>query len=174
MSVEKKFEHLSEKNLMAPLIAKCTWRTHLLRFVSLYDLIKSINILQRIAKRLVAEVSQTGHHGLVPHSGQLGQYTSQLGQQASEHRIQLGRLTEEIGQLNRQQSDRLGHLGQRNDQLGQCNGKLGQLAQQESRLKKRETESCAPACPPSRSPFFLDGNHNNWNRTNLMAAGEGE
>ena len=100
----------------------------------------------------MAEVSEAEHHGLVTHSGQ-------LGQEASEHRIELGQRSEEIGQLGRQQSDRLGHLGQqagqRNDQLGQGTGEFGQLGQQESRLKKRETESCAPACPPSRSPFFF-------------------
>ena len=80
----------------------------------------------------MADASQTEHHGLDQHTGQLGQ---QGGQQLDQH---------------------IGQLGQPGDQLSQH---TGQLDQQESEIKKREvevdqTQSCAPACPPSRSTFL--------------------
>ena len=87
-----------------------------------YDLIQ---VMQRFAKRLLEDASQTEHRGVDQHTGHLGQ---QGGLQLDQH----------IGQL------------------GQQGGQLSQLDQQESEIKKREVEddqSCAPACPPSRSPF---------------------
>ena len=120
----------------------------------------------------MADNSQTEHLPLALLSGQLGQ----LGQRAG----QLGqRLDQPTGT---KQNDRLGQqAGQHSDQRGQGTGQLGE---QGTQIEKRKVEldqidSCAPTCPPSRSPFLKLENWKvklvRWLPSPFtMAAGEGE